>query len=134
MNFTGKHILLSGIVLLSILAGAAAGLYFDLPSRFQQSPPPASAKEKFAKETYACPMHQDIVQNHPGNCPKCGMALMQASQAQPGHAGCADGEPHGCCARPQASKAALPQGHPPVDGYGCPAHLETSQVDANSRK
>ncbi|PJA29242.1 MAG: copper-translocating P-type ATPase [candidate division Zixibacteria bacterium CG_4_9_14_3_um_filter_46_8] len=25
--------------------------------------------------TYTCPMHPDIVQDHPGNCPKCGMAL-----------------------------------------------------------
>ena len=24
---------------------------------------------------YTCPMHPEIVQDHPGNCPKCGMAL-----------------------------------------------------------
>jgi hypothetical protein len=26
--------------------------------------------------TYTCPMHPEIVQNYPGNCPKCGMALV----------------------------------------------------------
>lgn len=25
--------------------------------------------------TYTCPMHPEVLQNHPGNCPKCGMAL-----------------------------------------------------------
>jgi hypothetical protein len=24
---------------------------------------------------YTCPMHPDVQQDHPGNCPKCGMAL-----------------------------------------------------------
>lgn len=26
-------------------------------------------------DLYTCPMHPEVVQNHPGNCPKCGMAL-----------------------------------------------------------
>jgi copper-(or silver)-translocating P-type ATPase len=25
--------------------------------------------------SYTCPMHPEVVQDHPGNCPKCGMAL-----------------------------------------------------------
>ena len=25
--------------------------------------------------TYTCPMHPEIIQDHPGNCPKCGMSL-----------------------------------------------------------
>src|SRR5262249_12548604 len=25
--------------------------------------------------TYTCPMHPEIVQDHPGTCPKCGMSL-----------------------------------------------------------
>ena len=24
---------------------------------------------------YTCPMHPEVRQNHPGNCPKCGMTL-----------------------------------------------------------
>ena len=24
---------------------------------------------------YTCPMHPEICQDHPGNCPKCGMSL-----------------------------------------------------------
>ena len=27
------------------------------------------------KTEYTCPMHPEVVQDHPGNCPKCGMAL-----------------------------------------------------------
>jgi hypothetical protein len=25
--------------------------------------------------TYTCPMHPEVIQDHPGDCPKCGMAL-----------------------------------------------------------
>ena len=28
-----------------------------------------------AKPIYTCPMHPEVQQDHPGNCPKCGMAL-----------------------------------------------------------
>ncbi len=27
------------------------------------------------KSTYTCPMHPEVIQDHPGSCPKCGMAL-----------------------------------------------------------
>jgi Cu+-exporting ATPase len=36
---------------------------------------PAAAAEAPAGATYTCPMHPEIVQDHPGDCPKCGMAL-----------------------------------------------------------
>ncbi|MCK4875160.1 MAG: heavy metal translocating P-type ATPase, partial [Sulfurimonas sp.] len=29
----------------------------------------------FEDKKYTCPMHPEIIENHPGNCPKCGMAL-----------------------------------------------------------
>ncbi|MBP8101531.1 MAG: heavy metal translocating P-type ATPase [Burkholderiaceae bacterium] len=38
------------------------------------SPAPAAAVAA-AGTTYTCPMHPEIRQDHPGNCPKCGMTL-----------------------------------------------------------
>jgi Cu+-exporting ATPase len=35
-------------------------------------PPPEPAP---AGATWTCPMHPEVVQDHPGSCPKCGMAL-----------------------------------------------------------
>lgn len=32
--------------------------------------------------TYTCPMHPEIRQDHPGACPKCGMALVSVEHAQ----------------------------------------------------
>ncbi|WP_331775534.1 copper-transporting P-type ATPase [Sulfurospirillum sp. 1612] len=34
-------------------------------------------------EFYTCPMHPEIHQDHPGNCPKCGMALEKEVEALP---------------------------------------------------
>ncbi len=31
--------------------------------------------------TYTCPMHPEVVQDHPGSCPKCGMALEPVAPA-----------------------------------------------------
>ena len=34
-----------------------------------------SNQEPSAKLIYTCPMHPEIRQDHPGDCPKCGMHL-----------------------------------------------------------
>ena len=35
--------------------------------------PPRKTEGK--SNTYTCPMHPEVIQDHPGHCPKCGMAL-----------------------------------------------------------
>ena len=43
-----------------------------------RAPTPDAANSNTKADTsafYTCPMHPEIVQDHPGNCPKCGMAL-----------------------------------------------------------
>jgi YHS domain-containing protein len=42
----------------------------------QTAPAMAKPVEKPpGKAIYTCPMHPEVQQDHPGNCPKCGMAL-----------------------------------------------------------
>jgi Ni,Fe-hydrogenase III large subunit len=36
---------------------------------------------------YTCPMHPEVVQDEPGNCPKCGMTLVPREAAASSHAG-----------------------------------------------
>ena len=43
------------------------------------APVPAAAEAP----TYTCPMHPEIRQDHPGSCPKCGMALEPVAPTQP---------------------------------------------------
>ncbi|UXI70684.1 heavy metal translocating P-type ATPase [Tahibacter amnicola] len=48
------------------------------PARYGSQTVPATAKSLAPVApgtTYTCPMHPEIVQDHPGTCPKCGMAL-----------------------------------------------------------
>ncbi len=35
-----------------------------------------AASEQEEKQTYTCPMHPEVITDHPGNCPKCGMKLV----------------------------------------------------------
>jgi Cu+-exporting ATPase len=37
--------------------------------------PSASAPKEAGKGTFTCPMHPEVQSDHPGTCPKCGMAL-----------------------------------------------------------
>ncbi len=45
-----------------------------------------------AKETWQCPMHPSIVQDHPGKCPICGMDLVKLEAAAPSAGGERKGE------------------------------------------
>ena len=42
---------------------------------------PHSAPPKGTVTTYTCPMHPEVQEDHPGTCPKCGMALEPAAPA-----------------------------------------------------
>ncbi len=54
----------------------------------------AAAAPEAAKPKYVCPMHPTVVQDHPGDCPICGMKLVLASVAgAPG--GAAKAKPNG---------------------------------------
>jgi Cu+-exporting ATPase len=71
--------------------------------KFRSDPAAYAAKERPAAQApasagarYTCPMHPDIVQDKPGSCPKCGMALVQV----------------------------LPAAQPAAGGYTCPMHPE----------
>ena len=46
------------------------------PERYLRPAAAAPAAEPRAGATYTCPMHPEIVRDAPGNCPKCGMALV----------------------------------------------------------
>jgi hypothetical protein len=35
-----------------------------------------AASEQEEKQKYTCPMHPEVITDHPGNCPKCGMKLV----------------------------------------------------------
>ncbi len=39
-----------------------------------------AAGEQEKKQKYSCPMHPEVVMEHPGNCPKCGMKLVPVAE------------------------------------------------------
>lgn len=45
------------------------------PGKYTIPPEPPSMEPAAEGTIYTCPMHPEIRQDHPGNCPKCGMAL-----------------------------------------------------------
>lgn len=117
MNSTRHYIQLLGILLLTIIMGAAVGLFFDIPGRIW-NPPTANS----ASPQYSCSMHPEVMSAEAGNCPKCGMKLVQSSP-QAGHESCChDGQNQAsCCSETSVSASStnliLPPGHPPVPGW-----------------
>jgi len=48
---------------------------FSVYQVYGQTPQNEPAKQQTVM--YTCPMHPEVVQDHPGNCPKCGMKLVE---------------------------------------------------------
>jgi len=51
-------------------------------AKLVQAPAAAPATAAVVGTVYTCPMHPEIRQAHPGNCPKCGMALGAKARLQ----------------------------------------------------
>ena len=58
------------------LAALAIAYWYGQPHGSGEKGANMSAKAATAHETYVCPMHSHIVQDHPGECPICGMDLV----------------------------------------------------------
>ena len=62
---------------------SCAAKFRTAPEKYAQNHPNASPSPTQAKTAlqgeYTCPMHPEIKQTRPGNCPKCGMALERST-------------------------------------------------------
>ncbi|WP_439608077.1 heavy metal translocating P-type ATPase [Hydrogenophaga sp.] len=56
-------------------SGKCQGKFAANPLQYLAPKPPAEASSAVAGAIYTCPMHPEVRQDHPGNCPKCGMTL-----------------------------------------------------------
>lgn len=86
------------VALMAIVAAASILYYFD------RMPRAGSA----AKARYYCPMHPNIVQDLPGDCPICGMSLVPATAGAP-----------------TAAAPAPPKHDKP--SYSCPMHSQIAE-------
>lgn len=75
---------------------------------------------------YHCPMHPQIVQDTPGDCPICGMTLVKFEAPDASAKAAASEEPK----KPDAHAG---HRHNPDDPYACPMHPEETGLDAKAR-
>ncbi|WP_440446703.1 copper-transporting P-type ATPase [Pararhodobacter marinus] len=90
------------------------------------------ASHETESNIYACPMHPEVRQNGPGDCPKCGMHLVPEAELD-SHAGHDHhGHDHNAGAAPADGRYdTVPEGY---DGavYTCPMHPQVRQVEHGS--
>jgi membrane fusion protein, copper/silver efflux system len=73
----------TGIVLIAVVALAAGlGGGYELARRAKPSGA-ATSVPAAAKTLYHCPMHPNVIQDHPGTCPICGMTLVASTPIEP---------------------------------------------------
>ena len=74
----------SAVALVTLAARAQVGA-IDPKCSHKEHPPSlrygaAGEHEQEKKQKYTCPMHPEVVTDHPGNCPKCGTELVPIKQ------------------------------------------------------
>jgi Cu(I)/Ag(I) efflux system membrane fusion protein len=67
------------VAVLSAGVGIGTGLVFHVHDHAHEGGAGATA----ARETWQCPMHPTVVQDHPGDCPICGMKLVKVAATPP---------------------------------------------------
>ncbi len=75
----------AGGLLAATLVGAAlgaGGLWLAQPRHEHAAAAAAGEKPETPKPLWQCPMHPSIVQDHPGECPICGMKLVAMAQGE----------------------------------------------------
>ena len=110
-------VLAAGLAVPATLYFSGHGLIADAGHPGTPSRPGEGADGQAPKKDapiYQCPMHPAIIQDHPGNCPICGMKLLQVAQAAPVTAEGAAAT-HGDHASPHAPAHPMPPGLAAVD-------------------
>ena len=79
---TRRRWTLRTLLTISLLSSLATGAFgFVLAQRLAKGGPSAEHAHAMSQgaEKYQCPMHPTIIQDHPGDCPICGMKLVKMS-------------------------------------------------------
>jgi Cu(I)/Ag(I) efflux system membrane fusion protein len=64
-----KSLLVVGLILVAVLMVNSCGS--------KSSDEKKSGSNEITKVQYTCPMHPEVVSDKPGDCPKCGMSLVE---------------------------------------------------------
>lgn len=112
------------IIVMAVVAALSVTYSFGLLS---SGPAGASSVQ------YYCPMHPQVVQDHPGECPICSMTLVKkegGSTKTPRERAASGSERN-----QHRDEGAAHDGHrhDPADAYYCPMHPEETGADANAR-
>lgn len=77
-----SRIRILGLVALGLVAGVGGTLLLR-PGAKDQHPHEAASASAPKKQMYQCPMHPNIIMDHEGTCPICGMTLVAMESEEP---------------------------------------------------
>jgi hypothetical protein len=72
----------SKLLFLIILVAGLLFINYSVGQVYGQTPQNKPVKQQTVM--YTCTMHPEVIQDHPGNCPKCGMKLVEKKDKSKG--------------------------------------------------
>lgn len=97
---------------------------------------PQLQKSNPDSQIHTCPMHPEVQQDGPGQCPKCGMHLVPEVEAKASHRHHHHGTGHGKAASVESGSVGGEYDKVPADWIGtvytCPMHAEVRQTEPGS--
>ncbi len=86
---SGRHVGLAALFISVLLSASAAGFGAYYATRGSVAAHGNEQAKADAAELYQCPMHPTITQDHPGECPICGMKLVKVNSGNTSKGGSA---------------------------------------------
>src|SRR4029077_15064814 len=117
-------IIASAVALVTSVSGQVGAIDLNRPP----SEPDHEHEHEAIEQKYTCLMHPEVITDHPGNCPKCGMKLVPLKEGERRTSNVQRSTSKVGAIDPNRPRHKHEHDHPPSHGYGAAGEHEHEKM------